>query len=434
MSQIATAQTITFTGGSAEQRAVYVERPATSTGLNYLYVLYDAQGVTMNYTASDATAQVQWLVFDSKGGGYAQVLEGVVREGATTYKTDIAADCGYIIEEGTKRTSLWLVDYSKYPLRLDGVEVVNDSDCGTTTLALQGTGAEIPYYTINGVRQVMERGIEMAYNTLEPGEGNKEWVQTPVTKLLQGVKEKVSVPAILCNTELTVKGDKLLEYWGEPTQLVSTNVLPVAVNVLTTAVQTPHESDNIRGKDTGLGGSAPCEITFTAVGTDAVTHGEWQMSYDSNFEDIEQRFMQDVYVAYIEESGTTYWRFLGTNASGECVAESETYTVNVGESELLCPNAFSPQNQDGVNDVWKVSYRSLLSFECHIFNRWGVKMISFNNPDQGWDGRYNGKFVSPGAYYYVIVARGSDGKEYKMKGDINIVGTREEDVTPPPVE
>ena len=88
--------------------------------------------------------------------------------------------------------------------------------------------------------------------------------------------------------------------------------------------------------------------------------------------------------------------------------------------ESACPNAFSP-NGDGRNDEWKVSYQSIVSFECHIFNRWGQKMCSFTNPADGWDGKYKGKTVPTGVYFYVIKAKGADGKDYKLSGDINIL-------------
>ena len=55
------------------------------------------------------------------------------------------------------------------------------------------------------------------------------------------------------------------------------------------------------------------------------------------------------------------------------------------------------------------------------FDRYGNKMIEFDDPSKGWDGKYKGKYVKPGVYYYVIEAKGADGKEYKKKGDINIL-------------
>ena len=88
---------------------------------------------------------------------------------------------------------------------------------------------------------------------------------------------------------------------------------------------------------------------------------------------------------------------------------------------MKCPNAFSPGSSEGINDEWKVSYKSIISFECHIFNRWGVKVATLKNPEEGWNGKYNGKFVPAGVYYYVINAKGADGKTYKLKGDINII-------------
>ncbi len=52
-------------------------------------------------------------------------------------------------------------------------------------------------------------------------------------------------------------------------------------------------------------------------------------------------------------------------------------------------------------------------------------MVHLTNPSQGWDGRYKGKLVPAGVYYYVIKARGTDGKEYKKSGDINIIKYKE---------
>ncbi|MCH5346741.1 MAG: gliding motility-associated C-terminal domain-containing protein, partial [Muribaculaceae bacterium] len=69
----------------------------------------------------------------------------------------------------------------------------------------------------------------------------------------------------------------------------------------------------------------------------------------------------------------------------------------------------------------RVSYKSIIEFECHIFNRAGLKMATLTDPSQGWDGKYNGKLVPAGVYFYVIKARGADGKQYKLSGDINII-------------
>ena len=193
----------------------------------------------------------------------------------------------------------------------------------------------------------------------------------------------------------------------------------------TTALQTLRENDNEQKEEAALGGSGPVEITFSAAMTDAVVYKEWQFSRDQEFNSIDLRIQEDEVVHEFDQQGTTYVRFVAGNDTGTCDYSGETYTVFIGESRLDCPNAFSPGATEGTNDEWKVSYKSIVEFDCHIFNRWGLEMVHLTNPSQGWDGRYKGKLVPAGVYYYVIKARGTDGKEYKKSGDINIIKYKE---------
>ena len=116
-----------------------------------------------------------------------------------------------------------------------------------------------------------------------------------------------------------------------------------------------------------------------------------------------------------------YVRFICNNSAGTCEYAGPTYEIFIGEAKLDIPNAFSPEGSPGVNDEWKVSYRSLVEYECHIFNRWGKELFSSREPSEGWDGRYGGKYVPSGVYFYVIKAKGADGVEYNRSGDINII-------------
>ena len=64
-----------------------------------------------------------------------------------------------------------------------------------------------------------------------------------------------------------------------------------------------------------------------------------------------------------------------------------------------------------------------------MFNRWGLEMAHLTHPSRGWDGRYKGKLVPSGVYYYVITATGTDGQEYKLAGDINILNYKNNNTT-----
>lgn len=417
---------VAFTGD--ESHKIFEEVPAKNTGLDMVYVLYDSQQNSMQYTAGSSNATVKWYKFGATGGAYAEEITSIERNGNISVLKSVIPNSGYIIEENTNRKYVWVVNYADYRLRVNSIEAVNDGDCSSATLNVQGEGDAIVYYSINGARKVLDRKLKLIYNNLVWNETDLMWNSETQEEELQELKSTISLPAPYCNTTFTLTGDRFLEYWGEGISVTSDEYQTQAVTVTTRAEQEQKEADNQvgGGDETTLGGSAPAVITFSAYYTDAVATKEWQMSHDAEFEEIADRRNEDEITVTFEEAGTTFWRFVCSNATGECSAYSDVYQVNIGESMLKCPNAFSPGVTEGVNDEWKVSYKSIVKFKCWIFNTWGVQLCELNDPSQGWDGKYKGKVVKPGVYYYVIDAEGSEGKKYKLKGDINVVGLRKE--------
>ena len=102
--------------------------------------------------------------------------------------------------------------------------------------------------------------------------------------------------------------------------------------------------------------------------------------------------------------------------------DSVVFRITVSMSTLVFPNAFSPNNGDDLNDVFKAKeYRSIIEFHAYIFNRWGQKLYDWTDPDGGWDGTYNGKDVKEGVYFLLCKAKGADGREYNIKKDVNLL-------------
>lgn len=124
-------------------------------------------------------------------------------------------------------------------------------------------------------------------------------------------------------------------------------------------------------------------------------------------------FVLSLFAACTSDSDTT------DNSDSEEVASDTTSTRT---SYLDMPNAFSP-NSDGVNDIYraKTNYQNIVEFEATIFDRWGVKIFSWTNIDEGWDGTYNGKNCPEGTYYVVVRAVGADHKEWNIKRDVNLM-------------
>lgn len=398
--------------------------PEKSTGLEAVYVLRQASGVTATYPSATAT----WKRFGAAGAAYAEPMEAAVRGGVSAAILG-EGDCGILIEDGGRQLCYWITDYAAHPLRLDGVTASGDEyACDNTLLSIAGQGDAIRYYSINGRALTLSRDIAVSYRSLVYDEEARQYVQAEQQASLEYISASTHVPAPLCNTSFTVAGDRFLREWGAEQSVSSAEYAAVAVAARTTATQQERDVANEQKPATGgasLGGSAPCEITFEAAVTDAVAFREWQISRTPEF-DINDNVFNDTQFSYtFTEEGTFYVRFTAANADGTCSYTGETYEIGIGESRLVCPNAFSPDSSPGVNDEWRVSYQSIVEFKCDIFNRWGAKIITLTDPSQGWDGTHGGKKVGPGVYYYVIRAKGADGRDYNLSGDINIIGSRQ---------
>lgn len=120
---------------------------------------------------------------------------------------------------------------------------------------------------------------------------------------------------------------------------------------------------------------------------------------------------------------------------GEYV-DSILFTID--DSDLRLYNAFSP-NGDGINDVYKIYVRSVVSMKIAIFNRWGqtIKTVSGKMDDilpadaepdndggflfEVWDGTFNGDVVNDGVYFINVQAVGAGGRQYDKRADINVL-------------
>lgn len=174
-------------------------------------------------------------------------------------------------------------------------------------------------------------------------------------------------------------------------------------------------------------GSAPMKVLFKANvdAPEGYTYFcEWSSSAGGNSTPALFRTEEEWEFTF-DQSGAYYYSLLVTftDKDGNTIDETAgDFVIRISESELKVPNAFSP-NGDGINDVFKVTYKSLVKFNAYVFNRWGQELYHWglNKIDEGWDGTAHGKPVKDGVYFIVVEAEGSDGIKYKHKGDINIL-------------
>jgi len=94
--------------------------------------------------------------------------------------------------------------------------------------------------------------------------------------------------------------------------------------------------------------------------------------------------------------------------SDGCIAEDDITIIVRDPDTLDCttvylPNAFTPNN-DNLNDIYKINnprtIDGLISFD--ILDRWGSRVFATTDPQQGWDGTFQGQNVNPGVFLYRI--------------------------------
>ncbi len=112
---------------------------------------------------------------------------------------------------------------------------------------------------------------------------------------------------------------------------------------------------------------------------------------------------------------TTY-KLKVTSDSG-CV-DSNYVRVLVAKAVKI-PNVFSP-NGDGINDKWDIEFiNTYPQSTVKIFTRAGQLLYSsFDGSYKPWNGKYNGKDLPVGVYYYIIKLT---SKESVMSGSLMLI-------------
>lgn len=107
---------------------------------------------------------------------------------------------------------------------------------------------------------------------------------------------------------------------------------------------------------------------------------------------------------------------------GTCTATAVKIVNAELPSDLQIPNVFTP-NGDNVNDFFFLKASALEKINIRIYDRWGALVFELGT-DKGnisWDGKNRyGKEVAEGAYFYVLTAKGRDGKDFERKGTVSL--------------
>jgi len=86
------------------------------------------------------------------------------------------------------------------------------------------------------------------------------------------------------------------------------------------------------------------------------------------------------------------------------------------------PNAFTPADHNGLNDVFKPKLIGVHSYSFMIFDRWGEKIFETDKLEVGWDGLYKDVLCQQDVYVYRVSFRDDvKGVYHKYIGSVTLV-------------
>lgn len=104
---------------------------------------------------------------------------------------------------------------------------------------------------------------------------------------------------------------------------------------------------------------------------------------------------------YVVDEEGVYW--LEVSNYCDTIRDSTTAFFKACDCNIFIPNAFTP-NGDSINDYFKpIMSCNLDSYHLQIYNRWGERLFESYDQNQKWDGKYKGKPVPQGVYFWVLL-------------------------------
>jgi gliding motility-associated-like protein len=327
---------------------------------------------------------------------------------------------GYILRVDDKTYHIWVIDYAQHLPAITALNVVADPQtrCRELALNIVGNVPQLSYRNRNGGLDFIDRNFTLKYKTLEWND--KAWKEVERSSALLLPQTNIFIDeSPLCDTQFMLEGDQFATDLGIPPFTISSGTFAaVAVAGKITTIATTRDAQNEGDrpdKADVVSGSAPLDILFKANGNVPVARNfAWTIS-KSGVVLINRAVEEHRYT--FSEAGIYKVKLTVMN---EFCSFSDSINITIVESGLQVPDIFTP-NGDGVNDEFRVAYKSLKSFNGVIYSRWGRKVFQWTDPAKGWDGNINGRPAAEGGYFYVISAEGTDGQKYYKKGDITLL-------------
>ncbi|MCC8145588.1 MAG: gliding motility-associated C-terminal domain-containing protein [Bacteroidales bacterium] len=404
-----------------------------------VWLLNGLSGAEISFTSAEPVASHRWFKYKTSTG---ETFPVATAESSLTTSVirDIEDGFGYYVgnEYGPGGNNVvWIIDYSQHLPQIVSVtfDEIEEERCENLKLIMDMDADPLVYYLTDGVYQEIRRHFFLEYQQLRWEGESKQFIQELKTEEFNRVVLEHVVDAPLVNTSYTLRGDQFAEHFGKLYSVNSPEYNAVAIDVHTYAYVIPEEGEE-EELNSEQAYQAPLNVRFEAYSNDppgvmytwkifkidpSTGKRESSETYRYNTQNCEVNFtFSGTYDVVIEVKVPNS----DETCAYETASDTQEFRLILEESFLRLPNAFSPGSSIGSNDVYKVYSKSLISFKASVFNRWGNILYTWTDPEEGWDGRVNGKYVPTGVYFVVVEAKGADGRNYKESSDINVLRSR----------
>lgn len=379
-------------------------------GVDHVYLCHGANDVEFT-TQSQQTAD--WYDVSS---------HRMVGMGYTTF---INAESGhtYMVSSNGRRETFAVFDDAQFSLKDCRLRI--NPQCDSTIVTIENFKIT-SYIDTAGKTQYVERTMVLEYQNEIWNNESKAWETLPQSDTITGI----DLSSFSCNKLLIDSDFKLKDLTlADKEDSISTDSTVVAIAVdnhqlyfIAKRGKTLENEKEGPYDDNTIIHSAPLDVLFESHPSAKADVYSWTIKRGKDV--LSQRNDKDMRYIFDEASASgsvTYTVDLEVLNSDypECVSTAQD-TIVLNESFILVPNVFTP-NGDGVNDEFRVAYRSICEFHCWVYNRWQHIVYQWDDPAKGWDGTYNGRKEPDSAYIYIIEATGCDGQRYKLKGTVNLL-------------
>lgn len=422
-----------FTISSAEAVAYSDSYIKGTSGQLSVFVVNSLQdGATLTFTSSS-----QDSLYDCKWYSYSESVDKLTPIASNTQLNKniaslkgISSDKGYSVQfsDANGNVSKYYVWLTKYQPVASAEWNKDEYYCDVLPIHI----SPMMYYTsLDELKGIVKRTSDVTYNVFEYESGERI-ENTTVTVTADSIM-RVNVPTVNTPFKFT-DVDFNTQFTTDTFVTYAVNAFPKIItgfksaNELESATDYEKTADSTVvlyfGKDASFRSSGPLTLQIYGGFSPAVDSHTWYFSYnDSTYSSATQYSQKGTDTIadcdILNEPGTYWVKLVVRNNASEC--EYETYAkFIIADSKLYIPNVFTPDG-NGANDKFMVSFSSIESYECRIYNQWGRKVYDSSDITDGWDGTYHGHDMPTGVYFYVIKAKGLDGTSYEKKGTVNLI-------------